>query len=604
MAFNPRDPSFHKSNYSHKVDLFRIRRNKRKEKSRSQAFEDSFIEWTSFYRANPHRFVEDYFNIKLKPFQCILLWAMMNNYFFMFIGSRGIGKSFLTAIYVCVRCVLYPETKIIITSGVKSQGISVIRKIKDEILSKSPLFQREVRDLNTGNQDPRIDFYNGSWIRVVAPKDSARGARANLLLVDEFILVEKDIIDTVFKKMLTSPRHPKFLNKPEYANREDLRERNMQMYLSSAGMKTHWGYETMKSYTKQMLNGANYFVCHLPYYLGIQEKIYDHEAMKEEAQESGFSEMKWAIEMEAVWWGETESAFFKFNDIDINRQISTAYYPRDREIITMQNPPEIPKKLPKEKRILSVDVAAMAGNSNDASVFTLLCIIPKGKRYERQVRYMEDMVGTDFQTQALRVRQLFKDFDCDYIVLDSKNVGMGIYDNLIIPLHDPKRGEEYEPLNCMNREDLQDRCKDPLAPKVIYAIAATNELNMEIANRMANSLKMGLLRLLVPETVGREGMIQDKKIKFEELPENVQAKLRYPYMQTEYFILEVMNLETKLSDNNTFKLVTSGTARKDRYSSLSYGNYFASELERDLIKPEGKFDPKAFGSFRKPKSII
>lgn len=404
--------------------------------------------------------------------------------------------------------------------------------------------------------------------------------------------------------MLTSPRHPKFLNKPEYANREDLRERNMQMYLSSAGMKTHWGYETMKSYTKQMLNGANYFVCHLPYYLGIQEKIYDHEAMKEEAQESGFSEMKWAIEMEAVWWGETESAFFKFNDIDINRQISTAYYPRDREIITMQNPPEIPKKLPKEKRILSVDVAAMAGNSNDASVFTLLCIIPKGKRYERQVRYMEDMVGTDFQTQALRVRQLFKDFDCDYIVLDSKNVGMGIYDNLIIPLHDPKRGEEYEPLNCMNREDLQDRCKDPLAPKVIYAIAATNELNMEIANRMANSLKMGLLRLLVPETVGREGMIQDKKIKFEELPENVQAKLRYPYMQTEYFILEVMNLETKLSDNNTFKLVTSGTARKDRYSSLSYGNYFASELERDLIKPEGKFDPKAFGSFRKPKSII
>ena len=47
-----------------------------------------------------------------------------------------------------------------------------------------------------------IAFHNGSWIRVVA--SNARGHRANLLLVDEFVKVDEDLIDTVFKKMLTS----------------------------------------------------------------------------------------------------------------------------------------------------------------------------------------------------------------------------------------------------------------------------------------------------------------------------------------------------------------------------------------------------------------
>lgn len=46
-------------------------------------------EWAGFYRCNPHRFVADYLNIKLKLFQKILLYAMMHNNFFMYIAARG-----------------------------------------------------------------------------------------------------------------------------------------------------------------------------------------------------------------------------------------------------------------------------------------------------------------------------------------------------------------------------------------------------------------------------------------------------------------------------------------------------------------------------------
>lgn len=48
------------------------------------------IAWRAgYYRANPHRFVEDYLGITLKLFQKILLYAMMHNNYIMYLASRG-----------------------------------------------------------------------------------------------------------------------------------------------------------------------------------------------------------------------------------------------------------------------------------------------------------------------------------------------------------------------------------------------------------------------------------------------------------------------------------------------------------------------------------
>lgn len=58
---------------------------------KSQRLMDGVDIWTSFYRANPHRFVADYFGIKLKLFQKILIYMMMHNYYFMYTASRGQG---------------------------------------------------------------------------------------------------------------------------------------------------------------------------------------------------------------------------------------------------------------------------------------------------------------------------------------------------------------------------------------------------------------------------------------------------------------------------------------------------------------------------------
>ena len=80
----------------------------------------------SYYRANPHRFVKEFLHIDLRWFQKIIIYAMNEYPAFCMIASRGLGKSFLIAIYCCVRCVLYPGTKICIASGTRGQAKKLV----------------------------------------------------------------------------------------------------------------------------------------------------------------------------------------------------------------------------------------------------------------------------------------------------------------------------------------------------------------------------------------------------------------------------------------------------------------------------------------------
>ena len=78
--------------------------------------------WGAYYRANPEKFVADYLHIRLHVFQKILLVMMFWSNVFVFIACRGLGKTFLSAIYCVVRCILFPGTKICIASGTRGQA--------------------------------------------------------------------------------------------------------------------------------------------------------------------------------------------------------------------------------------------------------------------------------------------------------------------------------------------------------------------------------------------------------------------------------------------------------------------------------------------------
>lgn len=78
--------------------------------------------WGSYYRSNPDKFADDYLHLNLKRFQKLLLVMMFWSTTFVLIACRGLGKTFLSAIYCVVRCILYPGTKVCIASGTRGQA--------------------------------------------------------------------------------------------------------------------------------------------------------------------------------------------------------------------------------------------------------------------------------------------------------------------------------------------------------------------------------------------------------------------------------------------------------------------------------------------------
>lgn len=119
--------------------------------------------WASYYRSNIHRFAIDYLHVHLKLFQIFLLVAMNLSTTFVFIGFRGIGKSFVCAIFCCAKAILYPGIKICIASGTRGQAINVLEKILLELRPNSPELAREIdnKATNINGTDAKIVFLNG-----------------------------------------------------------------------------------------------------------------------------------------------------------------------------------------------------------------------------------------------------------------------------------------------------------------------------------------------------------------------------------------------------------------------------------------------------------
>lgn len=567
-------------NKSHKGNnIFKKGRNFSK-KPKSERLMDGIGVWASFYRANPHRFVKEYLGINLKLFQIILIFMMNHNHYFMYLASRGQGKTFLTSIYCCVRAILFPETKIIIASGTKGQSREVIEKI-DDLKKNSPNLAREISDLKTSSNDARVEFHNGSWIKIVASNDGARSKRANLLIVDEFRMVDLEIISKVLRKFLTAPRSPKYLEKEEY---EHLKERNKEIYLSSCWYKSHWSYNRFLAYFNAMMKASKYFVCGLPYQLAVKEGLLDEEQVKDEMSEEDFDEVGWSMEMEALWFGESEKAFFKFEDLEKNRKLASPLFPPEYYDLIKDSSFKYETKKAGEIRLITCDIAGMAGKENDASVYSVIRLLPTSKGYDRHISYMESMVGGHTVTQSIRIRQLYDDFDGDFIVLDTQNFGLGIFDQLTQPLFDRERSKEYEPISCINDEGMAERCTYSNAEKIIYSIKGNAKLNSEIAILLRDGFKRGKIRMPINEMEGREYL---KKFKgYDSLSEEIKAKFISSYAQITLLINEMINLEAEYNDNGQVKLKEPNSKRKDRYSSVGYGNYVASLLERQLNKSE------------------
>lgn len=545
--------------------------------------------WGAFYRKNPEKFVNDYLHIRLHKFQKILLVMMFWSNVFVFIACRGLGKTFLSAIYCVVRCILYPGTRICIVSGTRGQAILVLEKIQQELKHRSPELCAEINESETkvNNTIGQIVFHNNSVIKVVTAADSARGNRCNVLLIDEFRLLSQFIIDTVLDKFLIYRRTPPFEELTESERKAEYnKEKNLTLFLSSAWLKEHWSYRKCEDAFEKMTSGKfKQFVCGFPYQLALEEGRLDPEKVLEDITSLDFNEATWKMEMCAEWYGSDEDAFFDSMSISKNRKIQ---YPMLPEKVSSLLPNETQVRItPKPNgtyRILSADIALMSSkkHKNDATAVFINQMTPtKAGRYISNIVYSETYEGLRTDDQALVIRKLFDEFSCDYLVLDCQGLGLGVFDCLTKDMPDPETGEIYPAISCYNNPEMAARCVVPGAEKVIWAIKATAQFNSDTAFLLREGFRSGRVRLLATELESRELLSSLKG--FKSLSDVKQMQLRLPYIQTDLLIDELIKLQHEESGGK-IKIFEKSGMRKDRYSSLSYNYYVATQIEAKVNK--------------------
>lgn len=565
---------------------------------------DGVAAWASYYRSNIHRFAMDYLHVHLKLFQIFLLYMMDAGNTTVLITCRGLGKTFISAVFCCIRCILYPGTKICIASGTRGQAINVLEKIMHEIRPNSPELASEIDEKETSlsAMKAQIVFKNGSVIKVVTASDTSRGNRAHILLIDEFRMVKKDTIDTILKKFLAAPRHPSYLDKAEYKH---LKEPNKTLYLSSAYYQDHWSYTRTKDSFRFMLDeNRKEFCCGLPWQLSVAEDLIMPESIEEQMTESDFNEIKWTMEMDALFYGGGEDTFFQYDVVAKNRRVLHTMLPDNLSaMLPASTKTRIQPKQPGEKRLLSADIALMAStrHRNDATAIFINQMIPtKAQRYSNNIVYTENSEGMLTEEQALRIRKLFEMYDCDYIVLDCKGVGLGVFDALVRDITDPETGEIYPALSCCNNQDLADRCAEKNARKAIWAIQGSAKLNSDIALALREGFRTGRVRLLATEIDAEEMFAAVKG--YNTLTASDKLTLTLPYIHTTLLINELINLRHE-ETSGLIRLSEKSGMRKDRYSSLAYNIWVSTQLEKGIRKRNTVLDETYRDAFifRAPK---
>lgn len=148
--------------------------------------------WQIFLLNNLNIFAKDILGIKLKFFQEQLLLEMFDSETFMFIGSRGIGKSFIVAVFVVCLCLLLPNFKIVICSMTIGQGNLIVEEKIKKLLSSNTGMSKVLnqlvkdgyieftKDRDTGGA--LVKFGNGSEILSAFIGESLRGKNTATLI--------------------------------------------------------------------------------------------------------------------------------------------------------------------------------------------------------------------------------------------------------------------------------------------------------------------------------------------------------------------------------------------------------------------------------------
>lgn len=575
---------------------------------------ERIIDYVTFYRRNIPVFVEHYLKIPLHWYQIIWLYLLNMYISVVIIAGRANAKSFVIAIFSCAKCILYPNTKVVIASGSKKQASLIVKeKIQKELMPKSENLRREIETIKTSTNDIEVVFRNGSSIVVVVGGEGALGYRSTVLIFEEFKRIPKYIVDKVLKPFqMTRPSQFRTNEECEkygvkYKENDEFLEEAVNIYISSAAPTSHWMGKLLKDTVSSKYGDNSACMLATDYSIALKHAIKTRAQLIEAKRST--DPITWREEYENEMLREGANSYFTYGLLTKNQTNKKAFYPRRYEDVRNKhkNPYSIPKQ-PGEIRILTCDMAFIErSNKNDNSCFTCIRALPESMTYtsenidgkvvevkngyRRIVSYIEANPGSDVDKQAIRIKQLYYDFEADYCILDTRNGGILTYDRLAKILYDESRDCEYPAWRCMNDKDIAKRVNVAGAVENVFTINASQKLNNDIAIALRGTLESHMIDLLVNLDEAKD-ILESHIPEYTSTPDvDVAVFYERPYLETQALINEMMSLEyTRNEQTGIITLFETGSNTKDRYVSLAYGNYFIGLLEQDLVGDTSEYE--------------
>ena len=242
-----------------------------------------------FFRRNPVIAAEELLGIQLLDYQKYILNESWNKPYVLWACSRNSGKSFLGAVFMLLKAILYADQGIYIIAPTGGQAQETFIKIEEIVLrmGKTAASIASLKDIVAGEtvRSPacvtgfthsptgfNVSFYNGSEITTLNGKaDSNRSRRATLVFFDEAGFSSSELISSA-EAFATQDSNFK-TSTDEKFNIKTLRKNcpTQLVYASSASDVTTTFWAKYKDFTKRMIAGdTNFFAFDLPCDIAIK----------------------------------------------------------------------------------------------------------------------------------------------------------------------------------------------------------------------------------------------------------------------------------------------------------------------------------------------
>tara|TARA_R110002051_G_scaffold91287_1_gene160578 strand:- start:1762 stop:3627 length:1866 start_codon:yes stop_codon:yes gene_type:complete len=279
-----------------------------------------------FLRENPSFATELFTGVKLFPFQHMAIKAMMESDYFLGIWSRGMSKSFSTAIFALLDAILHQGVQIGILSKSFRQSKMIFKKIEDIAKSPKATFFAQCITRTSKMNDEWVMEIGQSSIRALPLGDGEklRGFRFQRMIIDELLLMPQKIFNEVIMPFLSVVNNPterqevydletQMIEKGKMTESERKKWPNNKIIgLSSASYKFEYLYKLYQQYENLILNentqdGAHRTIMHFSYDCAPKQ-LYDQNLINQ--SKATMSDSQFDREFRAVFTDDS-SGYFK-----------------------------------------------------------------------------------------------------------------------------------------------------------------------------------------------------------------------------------------------------------------------------------------------------